>query len=170
MNASSLGSNIPGSSTALKASKPSLDFNGPLTGVPPRSWDATAAVSEPVDDLSAGSEEFKALFHCLTSSTARSKVSGAFDTGASARRRPTIQACLSSFRADTRKFGSFWKHCMRKSLAAWRDQLAFVGQLRFRSQHDTNRRYALRQRRMVIVDNGKEGRHRGQIVIWRLPL
>ena len=51
--------------------------------------------------------DFKASFHCLTSSTASLKLAGGLATGASVRREPTIQACLRSFLADTLKFGSF---------------------------------------------------------------
>jgi hypothetical protein len=63
--------------------------------------------------------DFKASFHCLTSSTASLKFAGGLGTGASLRREPTIHACLSNFLAETRRFGSFWKHCIKKSLAAY---------------------------------------------------
>lgn len=62
--------------------------------------------------------ERKASFHCLTSSTASLKFAGGFDWTASALREPAIHACFKSLRADTRRFGSFWKHCIRKSRAA----------------------------------------------------
>lgn len=51
--------------------------------------------------------DLKASFHCFTSSTASLKFAGGFDTGASLLRDPTIQACLSNFRAETRNLGSF---------------------------------------------------------------
>ncbi len=51
--------------------------------------------------------DFRASFHCLTSSTASLKLAGGLATGASVRREPTIQACLKSFFAETLKLGSF---------------------------------------------------------------
>jgi len=65
----------------------------------------------PVGDL-------KASFHCLTSSTASLKFAGCLTTGASVRLDPTIHACFKSFFAETLRFGSFWKHCIKKSRAA----------------------------------------------------
>jgi hypothetical protein len=41
--------------------------------------------------------DFRASFHCLTSSTASLKFAGGFETGASLRREPTIHACLGLF-------------------------------------------------------------------------
>lgn len=51
--------------------------------------------------------DLSASFHCLTSSTASLKLAGGLATGASVRRDPTIQACLSNLRAETLRFGSF---------------------------------------------------------------
>lgn len=51
--------------------------------------------------------DLKASFHCLTSSTASLKFAGGFATGASVLLEPIIQACLSSFLAETLRLGSF---------------------------------------------------------------
>lgn len=113
---------LPASSGVLKASTPSLGFarvSGPLAGVPPVKRDGCPAAS-PVEARREDSEDCSALFHCLTSSTACVKLAGVFETGASARRQPAIQACRMSFLAVTLRLGSFWKHCMRKSRAAWK--------------------------------------------------
>jgi hypothetical protein len=71
-------------------------------GIGLAAFDLVEARNEPgpVGDL-------RASFHCFTSSTASLKFAGCLATGASERREPTIQACLSSFRAETLKFGSF---------------------------------------------------------------
>lgn len=64
---------VPDSSAALNASTPSLGFanaKGPFAGVPVTKREDGPATSVPVDVLSAASEELRALFHCLTSSTA----------------------------------------------------------------------------------------------------
>jgi hypothetical protein len=113
--------NVP-NSASLKALAPApalslglARLSRPL-GVPPEYRDRP---SEPVDKRREVPEELRALFHCLTSSTASLKFAGGFETGASVRRHPTIQACLSNLRADTLRLGSFWKHCMRKSRAAY---------------------------------------------------
>lgn len=110
---------IPASSGFLKASAPGRGLarvKGALPGVPPNRVEGPA--SEPIDARRDDSEDLRALFHCLTSSTAWLKLEGAFETGASARRHPVIQGWRSSFRAVTRRLGSFWKHCIRKSRAA----------------------------------------------------
>src|SRR6478735_1996551 len=86
--------NAPASSGLLKAPAPGRSFASdrpPLAGVPPRNLDEGPA-SEPVDCRSLGPEDFRALFHCFTSSTASLKLAGVFDTGASVRRQPVIQA------------------------------------------------------------------------------
>lgn len=128
--------NSPASSGYLKYSAVGLGFarvKGPLAVVAPlcpeRSCAANREVGWPLDinpDVSGPnevlrwpSEDVSALFHCLTSSTAWSKSADALATGASLRLQPTIQLCFRSFFAPTRRLGSFWKHCIRKSRAAW---------------------------------------------------
>lgn len=162
--------NIPFSSGDLNASAPGLGLasvNGPLAGVPLVKRDEGPVRSEPVDERRAESE-LRALFHCLTSSTAWLKLAGALETGALARREPAIQAWRNSFRAVTLRLGSFWKHCMRKSLAAC------VASVREGASEDLGAgaysRNAFGDRGMVIVDDGEQSRHGRQVVIGRLAL
>lgn len=65
------------------------------------------------------SGDLKASFHSWTLLTASSYSVDFFGTTESDLRALTIQGCLSSLRADTRRFGSFWKHCIRKSFTAY---------------------------------------------------
>ena len=66
-----------------------------------------------------GSGDLSAAFHCWTLLTASSYRGGLVGTTESDLRAFTIHGCLSNFRAETRRLGSFWKHCMRKSRTAW---------------------------------------------------
>jgi hypothetical protein len=112
---------VPAISGLLKASAPgrglAREVKGALLGVPPVNR-VEGPASEPVEARRDDCDDLRALFHCLTSSTAWLKLDGAFETGASARRHPVIQGCRRSLRAETRRLGSFWKHCIRKSRAA----------------------------------------------------
>src|SRR4051812_49051756 len=64
------------------------------------------------------SGSFRASFHCCTLLTASSYLVGFSATTASVRLALRIHGCLRSFFADTRRLGSFWKHCIKKSLTA----------------------------------------------------
>ena len=60
----------------------------------------------------------KASFHSWTLLTASSYSVDFLGITDSVLRALTIHGCLSNFLAETRRFGSFWKHCMRKSFTA----------------------------------------------------
>lgn len=67
--------------------------------------------------------DFMASFHCCTLLSASSNFVVAPRSSAAVLLGflvfvPAIQGCLRSFRAETRKLGSFWKHCRRKSRTA----------------------------------------------------
>ncbi len=114
---------IPASSGLRNASAPGRGLaraRGPLAGVvmldrwPPGCPCAGGPeLSEPTEPLRWLSDDSSALFHRTTSSTA-----SGLETGASLRRHPTIHACFCSFLAETRRLGSFWKHCIKKSRPA----------------------------------------------------
>ena len=61
-------------------------------------------------------ESFRASFHSCTLLTASVYSVAFLETTASDLLALTIQGCFNNFRADTRRLGSFWKHCMRKSI------------------------------------------------------
>lgn len=65
------------------------------------------------------SGERNASFHSCTLLTASSYSVDFLGITESDRRALTIHGCFSNFLAETRKLGSFWKHCIRKSLTAW---------------------------------------------------
>ena len=79
-----------------------------------------------------------------------------------------IQGCRKSFFALTRRFASFWKHCIRKSLTT-----CLVGMyqkckgLRITTTHG---RRAIRKRRAVILDNPEQRWHWVQLRIGRFSL
>src|SRR5437764_503470 len=60
-------------------------------------------------------ESFKASFHSWTLLTASLYSVDLVASTASDLLELTIHGCLRSFLADTRRFGSFWKHCIKKS-------------------------------------------------------